>query len=512
MRSKNRNFKLGVVSALLCANACVFLPTPTHAANGWEIDLNAGDEIAEASSVTITMGSGTADAMLFPESLNPSKAMAMIKRTASVAIGATDGYTIKVSGEPNLVGKNASNKIPSITANTTLAQMNNQWGWYSAEGDVDCDTAQSLKQMNSAGETISSGVLSAAATKNFTMCFGAKVNTSQAADSYSGTVMVSAVAEPKSVVINKPFNGITTMQAMTQDLCRLANVNDTAFLRDTRDDNYYWVTKLLDNNCWMTQNLAFDLSKNAPLTTDTSATAWTPGQNTIQNIPTGGAAVDSETYSWNLGKYVIIDPTATEVCANSTAGLDTCSERFMKVGDRAPSSDPNFYKNNGNKTYTDTEYDAHYLVGNYYQWNAAVAGTGGTIVDALGTGSVCPKNWKLPDSKYISDYTFGFLLQKYGLATSATSGSLTGAVNGDTYNIALSPLFFVRSGNIVPNFQYLERAGQYGRYWSLRAYSNTGSAYEFYFNKNSARPSSDANRYYGLSLRCYINPNFYDFG
>ena len=65
-------------------------------------------------------------------------------------------------------------------------------------------------------------------------------------------------------------------------------------------------------------------------------------------------------------------------------------------------------------------YDGHYLVGNYYQWNAATAGTGGTITSSNASGSVCPKGWKLPSSGStpgMSKGTFAYMLQQYGLAS-----------------------------------------------------------------------------------------------
>jgi len=56
-----------------------------------------------------------------------------------------------------------------------------------------------------------------------------------------------------------PFNGITTMQEMTSSICKSAKENDSATLRDTRDNKTYKVTKLKDGNCWMTQNIDYDI-------------------------------------------------------------------------------------------------------------------------------------------------------------------------------------------------------------------------------------------------------------
>ncbi len=54
------------------------------------------------------------------------------------------------------------------------------------------------------------------------------------------------------------FDGITTMQQMTSTICNNAQVGDTVKLLDTSeggDGISYQVTKLKDNNCWMTENL-----------------------------------------------------------------------------------------------------------------------------------------------------------------------------------------------------------------------------------------------------------------
>ncbi len=54
------------------------------------------------------------------------------------------------------------------------------------------------------------------------------------------------------------FITITTMQEMTKDICTNAIPGQETKLRDTRDDKIYYVARLADGNCWMTQNLAYD--------------------------------------------------------------------------------------------------------------------------------------------------------------------------------------------------------------------------------------------------------------
>ena len=146
------------------------------------------------------------------------------------------------------------------------------------------------------------------------------------------------------------------------------------------------------------------------------------------------------------------------------------------------------------------------LVSNDYQWNATTAGTGGTITNANASGSICPKGWKLPNSSNnTTKGTFGYMLSQYGVQ-SKLSG--TSPVNNNTYNIALSPLFFVRGGWIYPDYTDKFRvAGQNGYYWSSRAYSSSDYAYYLYFNSSYVYPSGyySRNRYNGLPLRCLIS-------
>ncbi len=525
MRKRIVGVIMGVVAALAWAEE-------VSAANGWEIPLNTTTTTTSqtSSSVSLSLSSGTiqTDLDAANASTNPDEAGKVLSQTATITVGNTDGYTVYVSGNTNLTGRNNTNhKIPSITSSKTLGSMSNEWGYYGVLGDSEAsyNPSTSFKAMTTSQQSVGTGgATSSSVTKKLTLFYGARVNNSAAEDFYGNTVTLSVVAQPRTVTSTvATFGGITQMQQLTPAICKAANVNDTAFLADVRDGKKYWVTKMLDGNCWMSQNLDFNIStSNVTTATSDVKSDWAssssyPPQTTVTtiNATTLGYGYNNyaSTYSWDMGDYVIINPTTTTGCSNNNMGPSVCPDQFTVIGSRTPSTDPNFFKNNG-ATYTDVEYDAHYLVGNHYAWNTAAAGTGKAIVDADASGSICPKNWKLPSSATdidtVTEGTYAYLLQQYGLASAWDKGSLigTGSTDENTYNIALSPLFFVRGGNVLPHSSTkFWVAGGLGDYWSSRAASRTSQAY-YLSIYTSINPSSFSNyRYIGHSLRCLV-PTF----
>ena len=156
----------------------------------------------------------------------------------------------------------------------------------------------------------------------------------------------SFVVEAPDIIKIVKMSDISTMQEMTTEFCTSVPSEEpynTAQLQDIRDGKYYWVGKLTDGNCWMTQNLDLDLSVGSALTSSTSnvSYSWTPRSNTATGSPRFGNSDNGASY----------DP-----------------------GD----------------VYYESVGDSHYHVGNYYQWSAAVAGASGS------NQSICPKGWTLP--------------------------------------------------------------------------------------------------------------------
>ncbi len=227
----------------------------------------------------------------------------------------------------------------------------------------------------------------------------------------------------------------------------------------------------------MTQNLDLDLSTSKTLTTadsDVSAagykpaydTATTASSSTIENSATAQR-------SWSLGNYRITNPNMSSDCGYPKNDASQCTGQFTAYN---------------TPTTANGDVNAHYILGNHYQWNTATAGTGGSITGGQATNSICPKGWRLPTSNTGGE--FETLVNKLG-GTSATN------------NVTQAPFYGVRGGHVYQNTNLFAYAGDYGRYWSSTPYSNSTSAYNLNFaGTSNINPSNTNYRRYGFSVRC----------
>ena len=300
----------------------------------------------------------------------------------------------------------------------------------------------------------------------------------------SFTVGLPDVAEP-----------LTAMQAMTPELCASWDDGYTTRMIDLRDNKVYWVAKLADGNCWMTQNLELDLSTSTPLTSELSdvTNSWTPTSNTYTSAQSGDRD-NTTAQSYNLGKYVWKTPDSVGNCSGSGVydfSNSKCQSYWQDVSSWTPMTE---YRTDG-VTYdaSSQTYDTHYLAGNYYSWQAATAGTAPSG-SGTASSSICPKGFELPTSGSSFNSTPGSfynLLNQYGLTGSPTSGN---------NNIIKAPLYFVRAGHVYGG-STLNNAGSHGYYWSSVALSSS-DVYELLFHPSAVRPSTNSNRYTGFPVRC----------
>ena len=222
---------------------------------------------------------------------------------------------------------------------------------------------------------------------------------------------------------------------------------------------------MADGKCWMVQNLDLDLGTSWP---DASKSDYTVANTTYKPITTQTTvgtintdyteAAYTATRSWSLGEYVIIDPKKSSDCGSSgKKSFSDCPQQFVSVTGKTASTDPDFYTKNG-ATVSGNQYDAHYLVGNYYQWNTATAGTGGLMETGEATSSICPKGWRLPTQN---------------IFVTLNSQTTLADFVGDEY-------YAVRAGRVGTE---LKNAGDYGYLWSSTAHNGGYSGHDgrFYF-------------------------------
>ena len=201
----------------------------------------------------------------------------------------------------------------------------------------------------------------------------------------------------------------------------------------------------------------------------------TDGSNGVRSFDSG-MYVNNSLSSWSSCSY-----WNSTSCANWTKVEDE-SDGTKMVAMSEPREDGVIIDGN--------TYDAHYLVGNYYQWNAATAGTGASATSSYtnATDSICPKGWKLPIGNSSNSGSFEGLTTAYGI-TSSTEGA---------NSLRKAPLYFVPA-DIVESGSL--DAGHFGLYWSSTAISSNG-ADNLYFYSVYINPSSYNDRYCGQSVRC----------
>lgn len=425
------------------------------------------------SGVTISFTPSSGSASLTPTTSDG--ASAKINVSANVKIASTGGYTIYLGGKnAALTGEKTGQTIVAMSGSKTFANLDtNTWGYAVAEGSSVPDTATYSALPQGQGKSLTS--VSGNQTnvnKTYAISFATKIGNDKPADTYSNQVTLSVTSSPLQISLND----IANLQDMTPDHCAGTAEGFSKQLKDTRDGKYYWASKLADGKCWMTQNLDLDLSTSTALTpADSDVTKdWKPSFNSASQATSGSIAADSVgRRSWDLGDYRITNPTNTDDCGSQKNDVSQCSAQFTAYS--TPTS--------ANK-----DANAHYIVGNYYRWKAAIAET---TIDSSGqaSGSICPKGWRLPTSNGSDE--FQALLDAY-------------SVGDDVSKLASAPLYFVRGGRVSPNTGGLfGRAGDYGYYWSSSMPAGSSDAYSLYFH-SSDRISADAENdwSYGFSIRC----------
>lgn len=454
-----------------------------------ENNQSARTAILGASTVSVMFHPTDANGSMTPINITGSKAK--IDVTATIKVENSGGYGVYVGSSSSQL-KNGSNVIDPVSSMTSYDSIPvNRWGYSFAQGTTASDSYSAMpatllsSPLDSNNET---RIISD--TRTYTLSFAANINVEKPAGIYTNTVTMSVVSSP--LVITNEFS-VDTMQEMTSTVCSSATDQNgdgeiTGQLKDTRDGKFYWVAKLADGNCWMTQNLDLDLSTSIALTpADSDVTSsWTPGYDTFDTVTTDTVDTSSQaqTRSWGAGNnwnYRITNPNISSTCGAGKSSPIDCKAQFTEYPGGTP-------------TTANSDTVAHYLVGNYYQWNAATAGTGADLSnDEAGkvqaSSSICPKGWRLP--------------------TSTPNGELNALVTAlggtaSTNNITQAPFYGVRGGGISQNTDFLlNDAGNLALYWSSTPFIGSNNAFNLYFaNTSDVYSSNHGPRQDALSVRC----------
>ena len=438
-------------------------------------------------------------------------------------------YLATANGESTLKSLNPATtaKVQAVTGEVTATRFGaNTWGYNLGQAATEETIYQAVPtttgepQVTTTGPTTGDGTVAADV---YSLNFGAKVDADLPSGTYGNEVVVSVVTNPEYV---PTLSRIANMQDITPEICAKSAENETARLMDTRDNKLYWVTKLKDGNCWMTQNLDYDIPASG-LTSDdsdinnasgvwSSSSTYAP-QATSTDINVMRNTSDTGTYSWDPGMYVKTTPTDYNQYCSSVSGYNdpSCTEAgWTEVSSMTAMTE----ERTDGVVINGNTYDAHYLVGNFYQWNAATAGSGGTIVSGeLNTpadletnlvsaeDSICPKGWELP--KFWGNTSFINLLSRYSSDDNSniftgldlTLETLFGAINDG--RIATAPLYLQYSGYTNTDGA-LWYAGLGGLFWSSTAGSDPSDAFTLNFGVSDVYAGVGNARYLGGSVRC----------
>ena len=416
--------------------------------------------------------------------------------TVSVATNNITGYVLTASvgnsthsnpsyNNTNLNHTNGST-FTTVATNASLASLttDNTWGYSISTNDGSTWSNYSGLPLYTAANWKELANVNGNGTTSLKFKIGAKASSAQPSGDYTNVINFTAVGNAVPMSISDAYadagktqyNGYYKMQDMNSTICSNVEVTGESSqtqLIDARDGKVYYVAKLADGNCWMTQNLDHDIVTTANFYTYYNTDIGhgsTPNTSATWTASTATHAT-SHTSWWDVaaGRTESYDPG--DLCWGGTVGNATTTSCAQS----------------GN----------HYHLGNYYHWAAAIAVNDSTIYTTDNTDvnqSICPAGWMLPKSgSNTSSGSFAYLVNQ---------ASLTAGASG---NIHSSPYYFVYSTDWEG--QSFQGMGNYGYYWSSMVYSGH-HPYGLIFNANysyldpSFTGSGGHDSEDGFSVRC----------
>ena len=211
-----------------------------------------GDSGVSTRSATPTVGISLPSTMDFTDIL-PAPSGSTTTATANVGITTTDsaGYSVflySADGDNSLKSSNpaTTSSIAATSTSSTISSLaNNTWGYSISTSTAGTNTLYTAVPTNNSTPIQTKDTSTTnSANDTYTLSFAAKVNTDLPSGTYSNTLTLAVVAEPKA---------ITSLQDLTLTECQAKASDSNLTVIDSRDNNDYTV-RYINGACWMTPN------------------------------------------------------------------------------------------------------------------------------------------------------------------------------------------------------------------------------------------------------------------
>ena len=470
-----------------------FLPTLNVSLSSDSLTINnliPGGNAADSNTITINVSTNIAEGYNLYTTVGSST-----NNTTNLINTSDNNYTFTP----------LSSNIPNLNSFT-----NNNWGysysndsgatWISGDYDNAGNGYNGLPLYTNTGIKLVEEADNTSSTVDFKIA--AKAGSTQPSGEYTNTINFTAVSNTIPTTMldafiasdAQMFKGYFKMQDMTPTICSSIDTDGEKGMQliDVRDDKVYWVAKLKDNNCWMTQNLELDLVANSTIlnsaNTDIDVESYNPDSGAYS--PTGGYSKDDST------NIVTWSPERSTTASLGNGNFPSTAEANNTPYSYNPGDKYYYPSSSGDDhPYTLSLCEAqgyqecqHSTADNYYKWSAAGASNNTSSLansNRSADNSICPKGWVLPD---------GFLNSDFDIL-----GTAYNITNNTALDLRFPPLHFVRSGSILGDRLYAP--GNDTHYWTSLPADNS-FAINLLFNSSKFAPHNMNGRYFGFSIRC----------
>ena len=407
----------------------------------------------------------------------------------TLQLNATSGYSNSLTNAatsetiPTLAGAYASGSFPTNYWGYTggLDKSSETGGYNCASNYCPILAYQSTESNYAPNHAIKA--TNAPSSDTTTITFGAKADTTKSSGTYSTSVTFTAVTNfvpdpdaPATCQTKVPsVNYMQEINSTNESSILAAMVEDQPYyIKDSRDEKVYCISKLKDGNLWMLDNLRLDLvaSKNNITSSNTNASDTylnylkNGGGTTSDQYPTAGVAYWTSSYSYSA-PLIAIKNANDDTWNPDTVASTTYGNGSGKIG---------------------IYYNYCAASAGSYCWGNGTSYTGSPESDPKSDtlydidADICPAGWHMPTTTSGGEYDY-----LYNTAYSA---------NKTNFKTALStPLSGYFNGGSASN------QGSYGSFWSS-TWASTYKLRGLYVNASDVNPSNYNYRYYGYSLRC----------